>query len=61
MKKTILIFIFTLAYGGIYIKYSKNGPIQNWKIDQIKNNISEYLLHGFIDLVNEKIKLINNR
>lgn len=45
--------------GGIFIEYSKNGVVKNWRIDQMKTNIPEYL-HTFVDKVNEKIALINN-
>ncbi len=45
--------------GGVFIEYSKNGVVKNWRIDQMKAGIPEYL-HPFIDKVNEKIGLINN-
>ncbi|MEP5339198.1 MAG: hypothetical protein ABJL44_16330 [Algibacter sp.] len=45
--------------GGLFIEYSKNGVIQNWRIDQMQNNVPTYL-HDFVDKVNEKIALINN-
>lgn len=45
--------------GGLYIEYSKNGIIKSWKIDLFKNNIPDYL-HNFMDMVNEKISIINN-
>lgn len=45
--------------GGLFIQYSENGNLQNWRIDQVKDNVPEYL-HNFIDKVNEKITLINN-
>lgn len=44
--------------GGIFIEYSKNGVVKNWKIDQMQNNVPNYL-HDFMDKVNEKITLIN--
>ncbi|MFP4846483.1 hypothetical protein [Winogradskyella sp. PE311] len=44
--------------GGIFIQYSENGNIKSWRIDQIKNNVPNYL-HDFIDKVNEKIAIIN--
>tara|TARA_R110002049_G_scaffold37208_1_gene117452 strand:+ start:20682 stop:21146 length:465 start_codon:yes stop_codon:yes gene_type:complete len=44
--------------GGIYIEYSKDGIVKSWRIDQMKNNIPNYL-HDFMDKVNEKISLIN--
>jgi hypothetical protein len=45
--------------GGLFIQYSENGTVKNWRIDQAKRNVPTYL-HNFIDQVNEKIKLINN-
>jgi len=45
--------------GGLFIQYSENGTVKNWRIDQTKRNVPTYL-HNFIDQVNEKIKLINN-
>lgn len=45
--------------GGLFIQYSKNGNVKDWRIDQDKRNVPEYL-HHFIDKVNEKIRLINN-
>ena len=45
--------------GGILIQYVENGTIQNWRIDQSKSAIPEYL-HEFLDQVNEKIDFINN-
>ena len=44
--------------GGIFIQYSENGNEKSWRIDQVKRNIPEYL-HQFVDMVNEKIALIN--
>ncbi|CAH8284828.1 hypothetical protein EV196_101186 [Mariniflexile fucanivorans] len=44
--------------GGLYIEYSKNGVVSSWRIDQMKNNVPEYL-HPFMDTVNMKIALIN--
>ncbi len=46
--------------GGLYIEYSKNGIIKHWKIDKIKMNVPTYL-HAFMDKVNEKISLINDK
>jgi hypothetical protein len=46
--------------GGLYIEYSKNGIIKHWKIDQMKMNVPTYL-HAFMDKVNEKISLINDK
>lgn len=46
--------------GGLFIEYSKNGEVKSWRIDQMKNNIPNYL-HDFMDKVNEKIALINNQ
>lgn len=45
--------------GGLFIQYSENGNIKNWRIDQNKNNVPDYL-HNFMDKVNEKIALLNN-
>lgn len=45
--------------GGLYIQRSVNGTVCTWNIDQIKENVPEYL-HDFIDEVNDKIALINN-
>lgn len=45
--------------GGIFIRYSKNGEVKSWRIDQNKSDVPNYL-HNFIDKVNEKIGLINN-
>ncbi len=44
--------------GGLYIEYSKNGIVKHWKIDQMKMNVPTYL-HAFMDMLNEKIALIN--
>ncbi|MRI01657.1 hypothetical protein GH721_14025 [Kriegella sp. EG-1] len=44
--------------GGLYISYSENGNVRNWRIDQTKDNVPSYL-HNFIDKVNEKIRVIN--
>lgn len=44
--------------GGLFIQYSENGNTRSWRIDQMKNNVPEYL-HEFIDKVNEKIRVIN--
>jgi len=45
--------------GGVFIEYSKNGTTDNWRIDQYKNNVPDYL-HAFMDKVNEKINLLDN-
>jgi hypothetical protein len=45
--------------GGLFIEYSKNGTVKNWRIDKMKNNVPSYL-HDFMDKVNEKIGLIND-
>lgn len=45
--------------GGLFIQYSENGNVKSWRIDQVKENIPNYL-HTFIDKVNEKISQINN-
>lgn len=44
--------------GGLFILYSENGKEKSWRIDQVKDNVPEFL-HGFMDMVNEKIALIN--
>jgi len=44
--------------GGLFIQYSENGKESSWRIDQVKDNVPEYL-HEFMDKVNEKIALIN--
>lgn len=44
--------------GGLFIQYSYYGKVKTWRIDQFKDNVPKYL-HGFMDKVNEKIKLIN--
>ena len=44
--------------GGIFIKYKNGSNSKNWKIDQTQIDIPTYL-HEFIDMVNEKIQLIN--
>ncbi|PIF01190.1 MAG: hypothetical protein CR994_01090 [Maribacter sp.] len=44
--------------GGLFVRYSKNGNVRSWRIDQVKGNVPSYL-HDFIDKVNEKIALIN--
>lgn len=46
-------------WGGLFIQYSKDNLIKSWRIDQMKDNVPDYL-HEFIDKVNEKIALINN-
>lgn len=45
--------------GGIYIEYSMNGIYRKAKIDQIKENIPDYL-HDFVDEVNSRISVIND-
>ena len=45
--------------GGLYLEYSKNGITKSWRIDQVKQNVPQYL-HDFMDAVNDKISLINN-
>lgn len=40
--------------GAIFIQHADHGVIQNWRIDQDKNQISSYL-HHFVDKVNEKL------
>ena len=44
--------------GGLFIQYSENGKLKTWRIDQDKKNVPSYL-HGFIDKVNDKIRIIN--
>jgi len=44
--------------GGLFIQYFKDGELKSWRIDQMKNDVPEYL-HPFMDKVNEKIALIN--
>lgn len=46
--------------GGIYIEYAKNGVVKSWRIDQMKGNVPNYL-HAFMDAINEKIAIINNK
>ena len=43
--------------GGLFIQYSENGKLKTWRIDQDKKNVPSYL-HGFIDKVNDKIRII---
>ncbi|TXE08431.1 hypothetical protein ES711_07955 [Gelidibacter salicanalis] len=45
--------------GGLYIQLSQNGTLYTWNMDQIKENVPEYL-HNFMDEVNASIALINN-
>lgn len=45
--------------GGLFIQYAKNGILKSWRIDQSKSQVPDYL-HPFMDMVNEKIALINN-
>ena len=44
--------------GGLFIQFSDNGVLKSWRIDQVQNNVPNYL-HDFIDQVNERIVLIN--
>jgi|ETNmetMinimDraft_8_1059916.scaffolds.fasta_scaffold39164_2 hypothetical protein len=44
--------------GGLFIQYSENDSIKSWIIDQSQSSVPEYL-HEFMDMVNEKIYLIN--
>lgn len=46
--------------GGLYIQLSDNGKLSTWNIDQIKENVPEYL-HDFMDEVNQKIAVINTK
>jgi len=43
--------------GGLFIEYAHNGKVNAWHIDQMKDQVPDYL-HGFMDKVNEKIVLI---
>ena len=45
--------------GGLYIEYHYSGEHKFWLIDQMKTNVPDYL-HSFIDVVNEKISIINS-
>lgn len=45
--------------GGLLIQLFKDGKLYTWKIDQMKENVPEYL-HDFMDKVNAKIALIND-
>ncbi|MBT5078925.1 MAG: hypothetical protein HOM61_08460 [Candidatus Marinimicrobia bacterium] len=44
--------------GGLFIQFSDNGVLKSWRIDQVQNNVPNYL-HDFIDQVNARIVLIN--
>jgi hypothetical protein len=44
--------------GGLYIEYSHKGEARSWRIDQVKEQVPQYL-HGFMDAVNGKILLID--
>ena len=44
--------------GGLVIQFSDNGVLKSWRIDQVQNNVPNYL-HDFIDQVNARIVLIN--
>jgi hypothetical protein len=46
--------------GGLLVKYVENGKEKTWRIDQSKSAIPIYL-HNFIDKINEKISLINDK
>ncbi|HRS40504.1 MAG TPA: hypothetical protein P5174_00665 [Dysgonamonadaceae bacterium] len=46
--------------GGLLVKYVENGKEKTWRIDQSKSAIPIYL-HNFIDKLNEKITLINDK
>lgn len=46
--------------GGLLVKYVENGKEKTWRIDQSKSAIPIYL-HHFIDKINEKISLINDK
>ena len=45
--------------GGLYIEYNYFGEHKFWLIDQITTNVPDYL-HNFIDIVNDKISIINS-
>ena len=45
--------------GGLYIEYNYFGEHKFWLIDQIKTNVPDYI-HNFIDIVNDKISIINS-
>lgn len=45
--------------GGILIQYSKDGHLQNWTVDNDRDNVPAYL-HTFMDSVNAKIAFIND-
>lgn len=45
--------------GGLYVQLSQKGTLYTWNIDQVKENVPEYL-HNFMDEVNAKIAVINN-
>jgi hypothetical protein len=47
-------------WGGLYIEYNYKGLRKFWLLDQMESNVPGYL-HEFIDKVNEKIKLINDK
>lgn len=44
-------------WGGIHIEYYNGVELKQWRIDQIKESIPEYL-HDFVDAVNENISII---
>jgi hypothetical protein len=46
--------------GGLLVRYVKNRKEKTWRIDQSKSAIPIYL-HNFIDKLNEKITLINDK
>lgn len=45
-------------WGGLYIEYKVGDTHQAWILDQMKDNVPNYL-HDFIDECNERIRLIN--
>jgi hypothetical protein len=45
--------------GGLYLEHSLDGQTQYWIIDNNKAEIPNYL-HGFVDMVHQKIMLINS-
>jgi hypothetical protein len=46
--------------GGLIVKYVESGKEKTWRIDQSKSAVPIYL-HHFIDKINEKISLINDK
>ncbi len=45
--------------GGLYIEYNINKISRNFKLDRDQNKIPSYL-HDFLNLIDEKIKIIND-